>query len=84
MRLPIVVFDCNYMPVFYRFPIDRPITIYWLKICVFSHFTNSVVSFEALVRGLPWNLGYGSWHQKKLDCTIPEGENSMVISVLSQ
>jgi len=34
----LLVFHCDYMPIFYGF---RDLTIYWLKICVFDVFIHS-------------------------------------------
>jgi len=38
----LLVFHCNYVPAFYRFP---DIMIYWWKICIFSPFLPTLVSF---------------------------------------
>jgi len=52
LKCPVRVVTC--MPVIYRF---RDTTIYWSKMCVFSPFLSTGVSFEALTRGFPWDLG---------------------------
>jgi len=51
--ISLLVFYCNNVPIFYRF---RNITIYRSKICDFSPFLPSSVSFGALAIGVPCGM----------------------------
>jgi len=52
----------------------------------FSQLLNNAASFEDLIRGFPWDLGYESWYQKNCSPWATQRENCMIIQslVLSQ
>ena len=55
----LLVFHCNYMPIFYRF---LDLTIYWSKFYGYSLFLSIPVSFDALARGA--SLGPRVWKNR--------------------
>jgi len=51
--------------------------IYWSKICNFSSFLTTSVSFEALAASVPCDLGYESWSQTGVR-GLPGGDNHVI------
>ena len=77
LQLHICIFICLSFVSSFRY-----ITTYLSKIFVFSQFLTTTISFEALAKGVPWDLLYEIWSQKTRVRGLPEGENCMILRLL--
>ena len=69
----LLVFRCNYVPIFYRFR-DITIHVHYSQESPFFVVLPITVSFEVLAEVFPWDRGYESRYQK-LESEMWDGEN---------